>query len=362
MQVPGHLHGSRERAGGSVREVPFADETSGRVPVGLDAREQAVVDALAAEGATPDRPFQKTRRLLDAVGRRFGFEGEAAEDLLHALAADWLLPVPLVVPHGNFGSAEDGPADPSYTEARLGAVGLLAAERTTAGPLPLGLINGRIHLGDHQPSFDPDAMIDAVLAACRDPKLAFEDLAAIVGDPVSASGCSVVGEMAALRYGERARIKYRSRIVHRPGRGRGALIVDRLPPDIGATAVVFALTDPARLEGWPPGAFRPRPAEDDSEVGVPGVRTVRRSWVDDLAAVEITLDAGVDAATMLARLQELWPITLELDARLPAPLGAMVRGAVGPNAAEQQRRLDALREAIALDRLTFRRNRPSSIG
>ncbi len=71
-------------------------------------------------GLRPDRGHVKSSRAVGEVMGKFHPHGDASiYDALVRLAQDFVLRVPLIDGHGNFGSLDDGPAAPRYTEARL---------------------------------------------------------------------------------------------------------------------------------------------------------------------------------------------------------------------------------------------------
>ena len=134
---------------------------------GLGLLDVAILDACAAVGATHDRPFVKTRLVLDEVDARTGIGLRIASEPLYDLARPWVVHHRLLDVNGNVGSPDFGPADPRYTECRLTALGAeaLAAERGDRSPLPIGLVTGDVHAGGRRPPFDPGRVADAVARA-----------------------------------------------------------------------------------------------------------------------------------------------------------------------------------------------------
>src|SRR5690349_13699395 len=67
----------------------------------------------------PDRGHVKSSRVVGEVMGKFHPHGDASiYDAMVRLAQDFVMRVPLIDGHGNFGSLDDGPAAPRYTEAR----------------------------------------------------------------------------------------------------------------------------------------------------------------------------------------------------------------------------------------------------
>ena len=92
----------------------------------LAAREYLPRDAVQAVAA---------RVTGEVMGKLHPHGDVAIYDALVRLAQDFSLRLPLVDGHGNFGSLDDGPAAPRYTEARL-ASAAMAMRNSTRLNLP----------------------------------------------------------------------------------------------------------------------------------------------------------------------------------------------------------------------------------
>jgi DNA gyrase subunit A len=109
---------------------------SGRSGLGLV--EVAVLEALDAAGATPDRRHRSSARVLAVVEERIGLAPGYAYQVLTDLALPWKVPVPLVDGHGNFGSPDgDLPAGWRYTDVRLSPAGQVTLAPITPHHDPL---------------------------------------------------------------------------------------------------------------------------------------------------------------------------------------------------------------------------------
>src|SRR5689334_5693666 len=76
-------------------------------------------------GLRPDRGHVKSQRVVGEVMGKYHPHGDQAiYDALVRMAQPFTLRLPLIDGHGNFGSLDDGPAAPRYTEARLAAAAL----------------------------------------------------------------------------------------------------------------------------------------------------------------------------------------------------------------------------------------------
>ena len=87
---------------------------------GLKPVQRRILFQMSQMGLRPDRPFVKSARVVgDVMGRLHPHGDTAIYDALVRLAQPFSLRLPLVDGHGNFGSLDDGPAAPRYTEARM---------------------------------------------------------------------------------------------------------------------------------------------------------------------------------------------------------------------------------------------------
>src|SRR6187401_555848 len=92
---------------------------------GLKPVQRRILFQMSEMGLRPDRPYVKSARVVgDVMGKLHPHGDTAIYDALVRLAQPFTLRVPLIDGHGNFGSLDDGPAAPRYTEARLDAAAL----------------------------------------------------------------------------------------------------------------------------------------------------------------------------------------------------------------------------------------------
>ncbi len=116
--------------------VPVADEmsesflayslsviTSRAIPDardGLKPVQRRILYSMLNMGIRPDGPHRKSARVVgDTMGKYHPHGDAAIYDALVRLAQEFSRPVPLIDPHGNFGTPDDPPAAPRYTECRL---------------------------------------------------------------------------------------------------------------------------------------------------------------------------------------------------------------------------------------------------
>ncbi|BCW47809.1 hypothetical protein StoSoilB13_01510 [Arthrobacter sp. StoSoilB13] len=92
---------------------------------GLKPVQRRILYMMADMGLRPDRGHVKSARVVGEVMGKLHPHGDAAiYDAMVRMAQDFSLRLPLIDGHGNFGSLDDGPAAPRYTEARLAAAAL----------------------------------------------------------------------------------------------------------------------------------------------------------------------------------------------------------------------------------------------
>ena len=90
---------------------------------GLKPVQRRILYMMSRMGLRPDRGHVKSARVVGEVMGKLHPHGDAAiYDAMVRLAQPFSLRLPVVDGHGNFGSLDDGPAAPRYTEARMAPV------------------------------------------------------------------------------------------------------------------------------------------------------------------------------------------------------------------------------------------------
>ncbi|WP_306231167.1 DNA gyrase/topoisomerase IV subunit A [Agrococcus beijingensis] len=96
---------------------------------GLKPVQRRILFQMSEMGLRPEKGHVKSARVVgDVMGKLHPHGDSAIYDALVRLAQPFSLRLPLIDGHGNFGSLDDGPAAPRYTEARLDAAGLSLTE------------------------------------------------------------------------------------------------------------------------------------------------------------------------------------------------------------------------------------------
>jgi DNA gyrase subunit A len=92
---------------------------------GLKPVHRRILFSLYSQNIKPTGPYKKSARVVGDTMARYHPHGDSAiYESLVRLAQDFSMRVPLVDPHGNFGSLDDSPAASRYTECRLAPAGL----------------------------------------------------------------------------------------------------------------------------------------------------------------------------------------------------------------------------------------------
>jgi hypothetical protein len=173
--------------------------------LGVQALDLAVLSVLRDDGLVPPAPHRRSADVIRQLVDRGVCGAEDAYGVLGRLAAPWLMPLPLVDPHGNLGAMYDPPAQPMFTEVRLTPAGAMAVEAHRGeGPLlPIGLINGDLPLilgldfglwpeeGRRstpeplrlRPGFDPAGLVAAMNEVAGAGRTTTGDLESLVGAP-----------------------------------------------------------------------------------------------------------------------------------------------------------------------------------
>ncbi|MFO1314352.1 MAG: DNA topoisomerase IV subunit A [Burkholderiales bacterium] len=229
----------------------------------------------------PTRHVKSARVVGDVLGKYHPHGDTAAYDALVRQAQDFTLRYPLIDGQGNFGSRDgDNAAAMRYTECRLTAMaelllseidrdtvdfvpnydGAFTEPKLLPARLPMVLLNGAsgigVGLATDIPSHNLAEVARAAVAAIRDPRIALEDLLAIVpGADLPGGGhiTSGAADIRAIYEGGRGSVRVRARwTVEDLARGQWRVAVTELPFGVSARAVmedVERATNPKPKEG-----------------------------------------------------------------------------------------------------------------
>lgn len=319
---------------------------------GLSDLDVAVLLALDDLGARPDRGHLKSARAVDALYANAGIPPLYGYDVMCNLAAPWLVHLRVLDPHGNYGSPDFAAAAARYTEVRLSQIGMLAvaAERGDGPPVPIGLVNGDVHVGGSRPPFDPVRIIDTLERLALDPDLSDDDLVRSVGPPAFPTHCDVGGDLDALVRGETTRLMLFARLTHDTGSGRHpttpVIVVSSLPPQTSATEIAANIA--SRAQRPRRDATRSYPAlEERVHLPVVDVRDETTGGRDgSRTRLVVVLEPDADPAAAKEQLRNLWGIRVDLNVGLQQPLVDLLRRWV--SRVDRDEALDGLTQLRAL--------------
>lgn len=233
---------------------------------GLKPVQRRILYQMSDMGLRPDRGHVKSARVVGEVMGKLHPHGDAAiYDALVRMAQAFSLRLPLVDGHGNFGSLDDGPAAPRYTEARLAAAAMvmtrdldedvvdfvpnydnqLTQPEVLPAALPNLLVNGASGIAvGMATNMAPHNLVEVVAAArhlIAHPDADLETLMRFVPGPDLPTGGKIVG-LEGIRDAYRAgrgtfRTRATTRIENVTPRRKG-IIVTELPYLVGPERVI----------------------------------------------------------------------------------------------------------------------------
>lgn len=238
---------------------------------GLKPVQRRILFMMDQMGLRPDRGHVKSARVVGEVMGKLHPHGDSAiYDAMVRMAQSFAMRLPLVDGHGNFGSLDDGPAAPRYTEARMAA----AAQALTGdldedvvdfvpnydnqfqqpGVLPAAypalLVNGATGIAVGMATNMAPHNLREVVAGARhlilNPEASLEDLMKFVPGPDLPSGGRIVGLEGirdAYRTG-RGSFKTRAKVsIEQVSPRKQGIVVTELPYMVGPEKVTEKIKD-----------------------------------------------------------------------------------------------------------------------
>ncbi|MBD2765547.1 DNA topoisomerase 4 subunit A [Kocuria sp. cx-455] len=238
---------------------------------GLKPVQRRILFMMDQMGLRPDRGHVKSARVVGEVMGKLHPHGDSAiYDAMVRMAQSFAMRLPLVDGHGNFGSLDDGPAAPRYTEARMAA----AAQALTGdldedvvdfvpnydnqfqqpGVLPAAypalLVNGATGIAVGMATNMAPHNLREVVAGARhlilNPEAALEELMKFVPGPDLPSGGRIVGLEGirdAYRTG-RGSFKTRAKVsIEQVSPRKQGIVVTELPYMVGPEKVTEKIKD-----------------------------------------------------------------------------------------------------------------------
>ena len=238
---------------------------------GLKPVQRRILYMMTDMGLRPDRGHVKSARVVGEVMGKLHPHGDTAiYDAMVRMAQDFSLRLPLIDGHGNFGSLDDGPAAPRYTEARLAAAALTLTDHldedvvdfvpnydnqlTQPDVLPAAfpnlLVNGATGIAvGMATNMAPHNLVEVIAAARHlidNPDATLEDIMRFVPGPDLPTGGRIVG-LDGIRdaYATgRGSFKTRAKVeVEQLSARRTGLVVTELPYMVGPEKVIEKIKD-----------------------------------------------------------------------------------------------------------------------
>jgi DNA gyrase subunit A len=246
---------------------------------GLKPVHRRILYGMHDMGARSDRTRLRSARVTGDVMGKYHPHGEGAiYDALVRMAQPFSLRHPLIDGHGNFGSADDGPAAQRYTECRLAPIANVlldgideetvdfidnySGEFTEPEVLPARfpnlLVNGSqgiaVGMATNIPPHNLGEVIDAVVHLIDHPGASPDELMQFVRGPDFPTGGLILGRAGiidAYRTG-RGSIKMRARAEIVEGRRGTSIVVTELPYQASPKSIlsrIKELVDARELDG-----------------------------------------------------------------------------------------------------------------
>jgi DNA gyrase subunit A len=267
VDVVGEMQGSfLEYAYSVIYSRALPDARDGLKPV-----QRRILYQMTEMGLRPDRGHVKSSRVVGDVMGKLHPHGDASiYDAMVRLTQDFMLRVPLIDGHGNFGSLDDGPAAPRYTEVRLDGAALAMTDgldedvvnfvpnydnqftqpEVLPAAFPNLLVNGASGIAvGMATNMAPHNLIEVIGAArylLDHPDASLDDLMEFVPGPDLPTGGTIIG-LAGIRdaYATgRGAFKTRSKVsIEAISARKTGLVVTELPYLVGPERVIEKIKD-----------------------------------------------------------------------------------------------------------------------
>ncbi|WP_181275593.1 DNA gyrase/topoisomerase IV subunit A [Brevibacterium oceani] len=238
---------------------------------GLKPVQRRIVYQMGDMGLRPERGHVKSSRIVgDVMGKLHPHGDTAIYDALVRLSQDFIMRVPLVDGHGNFGSLDDGPAAPRYTEARLTTASMqmiagldedvvdfvpnydntLTQPEVLPSAFPNLLINGAsgiaVGMATNMAPHNPGEVIAACAHLIRNPDAGLSELMRYIPGPDLPTGGRIIGLDGVREAYETGRGTFRTRATvsfENISARRKGIVVTELPYLVGPEKVVAKVKD-----------------------------------------------------------------------------------------------------------------------
>ena len=287
---------------------------------GLKPVQRRILYSMLNMGIRPDTPHRKSARVVgDTMGNYHPHGDSAIYETLVRMGQDFARNITLIDPQGNFGSLDDPPAAPRYTECRLTEAAMemldeLGEDTVEFRPtydgestepeclparLPNLLVNGTsgiaVGMATNMASHNLREVYEAIILVMtkRRPKPTVDDLMDVLPGPDFPSGGIIIddGIRAAYETGRGSfRIRARAEVEPLTAR-RQAIVVTELPHMVGPEKVVGKVKELVLA---------------DKVAGISDIKNLsdRKSGL----RIQIECKAGVNAQAVLHQLYRLTPL------------------------------------------------------
>jgi DNA gyrase subunit A len=266
-----------EEMRGSFLEYAYSVIYSRAIPDardGLKPVQRRILFQMNEMGLRPDRAHVKCGRVVgDVMGRLHPHGDGAIYDALVRMAQPWVMRVPLVDGHGNFGSLDDGPAAYRYTECRLAEPAMLLTgsldedvvdmipnydgqfqqPEVLPAAFPNLLVNGAsgiaVGMATNMPPHNLGEVVEAARHLIAHPDSTIDDLMRFVPGPDLPTGGRIVG-LDGIRDAYQSgrgsfRVRAAARIDNITARRKG-IVITELPYNVGPERVRERIADLVR--------------------------------------------------------------------------------------------------------------------
>lgn len=298
---------------------------------GLKPVHRRILWAMHDAGIRSDRPFVKSARVIgDVMGRYHPHGDQSIYEALVRMGQTFSLSLPLIDPHGNFGSPNDPAAAMRYTECRLSLVAdqLLrdidedtvdfvdnfdaSQQEPTVLPsrIPNILINGSqgiaVGIATNIPPHNPVEVIKAAIHLIDNEEATSKDLAKIVKGPDFPTGAMILGTdgIADMYTKGRGSIRVRGEHVIEENKGKTSIVITSIPYQTSIETIA-------------------EKAADAVEAGtITGVKDIRNESGQGQTRLVIDCKPGTDTSVVLNNLYK----HTTLQSSVPVNMIALVDG------------------------------------
>ncbi|CAN5189277.1 DNA topoisomerase IV subunit A [soil metagenome] len=238
---------------------------------GLKPVQRRILFQMTEMGLRPDRGHVKSARVVgEVMGKLHPHGNSSIYDAMVRLAQDFVMRVPLVDGHGNFGTLDDGPAAERYTEARLAVAAMAMTEdlnedvvdfipnydnqltqpEVLPAAFPNLLVNGAsgiaVGMATNMPPHNLIEVVGAARFLIENPRATLEELMAFVPGPDLPTGGTIIG-LAGIKDAYltgRGSFKTRAKVtVENLSARKTGLVITELPYMVGAEKVIEKIKD-----------------------------------------------------------------------------------------------------------------------